>query len=70
MRVNAIGAGPVATVMLDRFTGGTPGAMAARVPLGRVAAPEEIAQTALWLASSAAGFVTGAVVPVDGGLTA
>jgi 3-oxoacyl-[acyl-carrier protein] reductase len=39
-----------------------------QVPLGRYAAPEEIAAAVTWLGSDAAGYVTGAVIPVDGGL--
>ncbi len=39
-------------------------------PMGRLAKPEEQAQAALWLASDASSFVTGAVIPVDGGVTA
>jgi beta-ketoacyl ACP reductase len=39
-----------------------------QIPLGRIAAPEEVAATATWLASDAAGYITGAVIPVDGGL--
>lgn len=40
------------------------------VPTGRYGKPEEIVGTALWLVSEAASFVTGAVIPVDGGFTA
>lgn len=39
-----------------------------QVPLGRYASPEEVAGTVTWLASDAAAYVTGAVIPVDGGL--
>jgi NAD(P)-dependent dehydrogenase (short-subunit alcohol dehydrogenase family) len=44
-------------------------ALAASVPLGRYATPEEIAEAALYLSSDAGGFVTGAVLAVDGGYT-
>lgn len=39
-------------------------------PLGRVGEPEDVAQAALFLASDAASWITGVVLPVDGGLTA
>jgi len=39
-----------------------------QIPLGRYAAPEEVAGVVLWLAGDAAAYITGAVVPVDGGL--
>lgn len=42
----------------------------ARIPLGRLGTPEEVAQVALFLASDAASYVTGAIVPMDGGAAA
>lgn len=39
-----------------------------QIPLGRIARPEEIAAATTWLASDSAGYITGAVIPVDGGL--
>ena len=72
VRVNAVAPGPTDTGMLDRFTG-TPenkAALAARVPLGRVGQPADIAAAVLFLASDAAAFMTGQIVTVDGGKTA
>jgi NAD(P)-dependent dehydrogenase (short-subunit alcohol dehydrogenase family) len=41
-------------------------AQQASIPLGRLGTPEEVAQVAVFLASSAASYVTGAIVPMDG----
>ena len=43
-------------------------AIKAQVPLGRYAQPAEVASAVTWLAGPGAGYVTGAVIPVDGGL--
>jgi NAD(P)-dependent dehydrogenase (short-subunit alcohol dehydrogenase family) len=69
VRVNAIGVGPTRTEgtapMGDDLDG-----LAAQAPAGRPAAPEEIAAAVAYLASDAASFVHGVVLPVDGGRTA
>ncbi|MFG3302656.1 3-oxoacyl-ACP reductase FabG [Micromonospora chersina] len=39
-----------------------------QIPAGRMASPEEVAAAVTWLASDASGYISGAVVPVDGGL--
>ena len=43
--------------------------MLARIPLGRFAVPREVSDTVLWLASDAAGLITGVDIAVDGGYT-
>ena len=70
IRVNIVAPGPTTTDMLDRFTGGHLEVLAARVPLGRAATAEEVAEAAIWLASDEARFLNGAVLPVNGGITA
>lgn len=70
IRVNAVAAGLVETPLVA--TGRSPEVMAARIaqhPLGRIAQPQEIADAIVWLCSPESSFVTGAVVPVDGGYT-
>ena len=45
-------------------------AIVAHTPMGRFGAPDDLIGAALWLVSPAAAFVTGLVVPVDGGFSA
>ena len=65
---NVVAPGPVATDMLAALSEDRREALTAAVPLGRLASPEEIAGTIAFLASPDAGFITGAIIPVDGGL--
>ncbi len=71
IRVNAIAPGPVDTGLLTRMVSGhVPiDAIAAKVPLGRIAHPDEIAALAIWLCSEAASYVSGETVLIDGGAT-
>lgn len=72
IRINAVCPGPVATPIIAGIND-MPGVKAAwdeRVPMGRFAQAEEIASVVAFLASDDASFMTGAIVAVDGGLTA
>lgn len=69
--VNSIAPGPFATELpMSILTPEQKERLAARTALGRWARPEELAPTALLLASDAGGYITGTVVVVDGGATA
>jgi len=73
LRINAILPGPIAGTEGMKRLAPTPQAEAAvnrAVPLHRMGTPRDIADCALFLASPMASYITGAVVPVDGGLTA
>src|SRR5947207_3821327 len=84
IRVNAVCPGPIDTPMLRVFVarpdqkstaGMDPEELvrkraAGSVPLGRTGQPDEIANAALFLLSDEASFITGAALPVDGGVTA
>lgn len=82
IRVNCIAPGSTQTAMLetvigdlaakypDRFPVSSSDAYKAATPLGRFADPQEIAHAVAFLASDAASFITGVILPVDGGGTA
>jgi NAD(P)-dependent dehydrogenase (short-subunit alcohol dehydrogenase family) len=66
--VNVVAPGPVATDMTAALGEKRLAELTAAVPLGRMATPEEIAGVVAFLASPDAAYITGAVIPVDGGL--
>ena len=66
--VNVVAPGPVETDMTAALTDEQRTKMIDAVPLGRTATPQEIAGVVAFLASQDAAYITGAVIPVDGGL--
>ena len=72
IRVNAVAPVATDTAMLPQFLGPdqpetTRAAFVSGIPLGRLAQPEDVANAALYLASDDSAFITGVVLPVDGG---
>jgi NAD(P)-dependent dehydrogenase (short-subunit alcohol dehydrogenase family) len=76
VRCNAVCPAFIEGPMVDGIASGTrdpavvKNKLALDIPLGRLGKPEEVAKACVFLLSDAAAFITGADVPVDGGLTA
>lgn len=70
IRVNAVCPGPIKTASYDRVTGGDDHLYDDGVPMHRIGQPREVSDAVLWLLSTRSSYVTGSLVPVDGGMSA
>jgi 2-deoxy-D-gluconate 3-dehydrogenase len=70
VRVNAVAPGFIETDMTSDIEDWKRRQIDARIPMGRWGTPEDVAGTVAWLLSDGARYVTGAIVPVDGGYLA
>jgi NAD(P)-dependent dehydrogenase (short-subunit alcohol dehydrogenase family) len=67
VRVNALAPGPILTDRLAAAGETAQRQAALAMPMQRIGAPEEVAAAAVWLCSAASSFITGAILPIDGG---
>jgi NAD(P)-dependent dehydrogenase (short-subunit alcohol dehydrogenase family) len=67
VRVNALAPGPILTEALERAGVEMQQRAGQSMPMRRVGRPEEVADAVVWLCSDHASFITGAVIPIDGG---
>ncbi|MCU1352348.1 MAG: hypothetical protein JWM05_1557, partial [Acidimicrobiales bacterium] len=65
---NVVAPGPIATDMLDALSDARRTELTAAVPAARLGRPDEVAAAVVFLCSDPAAYITGAVIPVDGGL--
>jgi 3-oxoacyl-[acyl-carrier protein] reductase len=65
---NVVAPGPIVTAMTQDLPAEWQSAMATAVPLGRLGQPEEVGGVIDFLCSEGASYITGAIIPVDGGL--
>jgi NAD(P)-dependent dehydrogenase (short-subunit alcohol dehydrogenase family) len=70
IRVNALAPGTILTHNLEAAGEQAKRGAAAATPMGRIGTTAEVADTVLWLCSDQASFITGIVVPIDGGQSA
>jgi NAD(P)-dependent dehydrogenase (short-subunit alcohol dehydrogenase family) len=67
--VNALAPGPFESKMMEVTLERFRDAIVAACPLGRIGEPDDMAGAAIYLASRAGRYLTGAVIPVDGGIS-
>lgn len=67
IRINAVAPGPIETYRLDHVPEETKQQIRNAVPMHRLGQPEEIGAVVAWLCSDLASFITGTVIPIDGG---
>jgi 3-oxoacyl-[acyl-carrier protein] reductase len=67
--LNVVEPGPIATPMLDMLPEERQTQLAEATPIGRVGQPHEVASLVTFLCSDAASYITGAIIPVDGGMS-
>jgi NAD(P)-dependent dehydrogenase (short-subunit alcohol dehydrogenase family) len=70
IRVNALAPGPIRTETMERAGPDAVRTAGAALPVGRVGTPDEVARAVVWLCSPASSFITGATLPIDGGMLA